>query len=120
MLGPGDDMVPANVIDVPDADVATDRWRIGRAIRVTLVVLLALVAFDALHEIFGLASSGAAAIAPTTGKAGSAAGYSNLIDSWFYDLAATGAGILMLVHALSDRGERGWILLALGTFSWVI
>lgn len=113
-------MDTAKVIDIPDAEVATDRWRISTPVRVTLVVLLALVAFDALHEIFGIARTGTHYYPPTARGAGTAAGYSNVIDSWFYDLASMGAGILMLVHGLGDRRERGWILLALGTFSWVI
>src|SRR6516165_1648936 len=64
------------------------------------------------HRRFRLADSGAPFYPPSLGTAGSAAGYSNLIDSYFYDLVATGAGILMLVHGLSDRSERGWVLLA--------
>lgn len=73
-------------------------------IRLAFVVLLAILAFDALHEVFGLAGSG----------------YSNLIDSYFYDVTAVGAGSLMVLHGLRNEDEGGWILLGLGTFSWVV
>jgi lysylphosphatidylglycerol synthetase-like protein (DUF2156 family) len=73
----------------------------GAPVRFMLVVLLAVVTFDALHEIFGLADSR----------------YSNLIDSYFYGAVATGAGVVMLVRGVEDRTERGWVLLALGTLS---
>jgi hypothetical protein len=66
--------------------------------------LLAVLAVDALHELLGLGGSG----------------YSNLLDSYFYDVVATGAGILMVVHGLRDETEAGWVLLGLGTFSWVV
>jgi hypothetical protein len=94
----------ASDTDVPDAAVLPGDRRIGPPVRLTLVALLAFVAFDALHEIFGVAGSR----------------YSNLIDSYFYDVVATGAGVLMLVRGLEDRVARGWVLLALGTFSWVV
>ena len=94
----------ANLIDVSDPQTETGMWRMSAAVRIVLVALLAIVTFDALHEVFGLAGSG----------------YSNLIDSYFYDTAATGAGALMLARGLGDRTERGWVLLSLGTFSWVV
>ena len=93
----------AGVNATPDSQIAAADWRMGAPVRFALLALLSIVAFDALHELFGLAGSR----------------YSNLIDSYFYDLAATGAGILMLVRGLAERDDRGWVLLALGTFSWV-
>jgi hypothetical protein len=87
-----------------DAGIAAGAWRISATVRFTFAALAAIVVFDALHEIFGVAGSA----------------YSNLIDSYFYDAVATGAGTLMLVRGLTDRAERGWRLLALGTFSWVV
>ena len=109
----------AKATDASGSETLTSEW-MSAPVRFALLVLLWIVTFDALHEIFGLADSGAPFYPPSLGTAGSAAGYSNLIDSYFYDLVATGAGILMLVHGLSDRSERGWVLLALGTFSWVV
>ena len=94
----------AGVKGTPGAEIAAGDWRMGAPVRFALVAVLCIVAFDALHEVFGLAGSR----------------YSNLIDSYFYDLAATGAGILMLARGLADRDDRGWVLLALGTFSWVV
>jgi hypothetical protein len=104
MMPGGDGMGIAKLIDAPDAEVGAGTWRVSLPVRLTLVALMALVASQALHEIFGLGGSG----------------YSNLLDSYFYDAAATGAGILMLVRGLGDRAERGWVLMSLGTFSWVI
>ena len=66
--------------------------------------VLAVVALDALHEIFGLAGFR----------------YSNLLDSYFYDAVATGAWILMVVHGLGRETDSGWVVLGLGTFSWVV
>lgn len=90
--------------DVADAGIGVNQQPINLTVRLMFAALAAVVVFDALHEIFGVAGSG----------------YSNLIDSYFYDAVATGAGILMLVRGLEDRIERGWILLSLGTFSWVV
>ncbi len=73
-------------------------------VRLALAALLAIVAVEALHEIFGLGGSH----------------YSNLLDSYFYDIVATGAGILMVVHGLRGDRDLGWLFLALGTFSWVV
>lgn len=73
-------------------------------VRLALAALLAVVAIEALHEIFGLGGSH----------------YSNLLDSYFYDIVATGAGILMVVHALRGDTDLGWLFVALGTFSWVV
>jgi hypothetical protein len=73
-------------------------------VRLAFAALLAVVAVDALHEIFGLAGSR----------------YSNLLDSYFYDIVATGAGILMVVHGLDSEADSGWVFLGLGTFSWVV
>jgi hypothetical protein len=73
-------------------------------VRFALAALLALLAVDALHEIFGLLGSG----------------YSNLLDSYFYDAVATGAGVLMVVHGLKSETDSGWVFLGLGTFSWVV
>ena len=94
----------ATDIGAPSEGVAIGAWRITPRVRFIFAALAAIVAFDALHEIFGAAGSG----------------YSNLIDSYFYDAAATGAGLLMLVRGLGDPTDRGWVLLSLGTFSWVI
>ena len=93
----------AGVKGTPDAQIAAADWRMGAPVRFALLALLSIVAFDALHELFGLAGSR----------------YSNLIDSYFYDLAATGAAITP-VRGLAERDDRGWVLLALGTFSWVL
>ena len=73
-------------------------------VRLAFVALLAIVAVDALHELFGLAGSR----------------YSNLLDSYFYDVAAIGGGTLMVLHGLRSESESGWVLLGLGTFSWVV
>jgi hypothetical protein len=89
---------------VADAELAPGRRPIIAPVRLVFAALLAIVAFDALHEIFGLAGSR----------------YSSLIDSYFYDAVAICAGILMVLHGLEDREERGWVLLGLGTFSWVV
>lgn len=94
----------ATDIGVPDEGIAVGPWRITPHVRFIFAGLVAIVAFDALHEIFGVAGSG----------------YSNLIDSYFYDAAATAAGVLMLVRGLGDPTSRGWVLLSLGTFSWVV
>ncbi len=91
-------------LGVPDEGIAVGRWRITPGVRFIFAALAAIIAFDALHEIFGVAGSG----------------YSNLIDSYFYDAAAIGAGTLMLVRGLGDHSSRGWVLLSLGTFSWVV
>ena len=91
-------------IGMPDEGIAVGRWQITPGVRFIFAALAAIIAFDALHEIFGVAGSG----------------YSNLIDSYFYDAAAIGAGILMLVRGLGDDSSRGWVLLSLGTFSWVV
>jgi hypothetical protein len=72
--------------------------------RIVFAALLAVVAVDALHDIVGLAGSR----------------YSNLLDSYFYDAVATGAGILMVVHGLGRETDSGWVVLGLGTFSWVV
>lgn len=77
----------ASDMGVPDAAMGADEPRIGPLVRFTLVALLAIVAVEALHEIFGLAGSR----------------YSNLIDSYFYDVVATGAGVVMLIRGLGDR-----------------
>ncbi|HJS96685.1 MAG TPA: hypothetical protein VJ741_20620 [Solirubrobacteraceae bacterium] len=89
---------------MPDEGIAVGPWRVTPRVRFIFVVLAAIVVFDALHEIFGVAGSS----------------YSNLIDSYFYDAVAIGAGILMLVRGLGDPTSRGWVLLSLGTFSWVV
>ena len=94
----------ATDLGVPEEGLAIGGWRISPRVRFIFAGLAAIVAFDALHEIFGVAGFG----------------YSNLIDSYFYDAAATGAGILMLVRGLGDPTDRGWVLLSLGTFSWVV
>lgn len=94
----------ASDIGVPADGIAVGAWRITPGVRFIFAGLAAIIAFDALHEIFGVAGSG----------------YSNLIDSYFYDAAATAAGILMLVRGLGDPTSRGWVLLSLGTFSWVV
>jgi hypothetical protein len=94
----------ASQIGVPDGGITPLERPITTPVRFVFAALLALVAVDALHEIFGLAGSR----------------YSNLLDSYFYDAVATGAGVLMVVHGLEDGTERGWVLLGLGTFSWVI
>lgn len=73
-------------------------------VRLALAALVGIVAIEALHEIFGLGGSH----------------YSNLLDSYFYDIVATGAGILMLAHGLRGDTDLGWVFLALGTFSWVV
>lgn len=104
----------ATDLGAPDEGIAVGPWRITPRVRFIFVGLAAIIAFDALHEIFGLASSGARA------ANGEAAGYSNLIDSYFYDAVATAAGVLMLVRGLGDRTSRGWVLMSLGTFSWVV
>jgi hypothetical protein len=63
-----------------------------------------MVAFQAAHEIFGLAGSS----------------YSSLIDNYLFDFVATSAGILMVLRGLRAPRERGWILLGLATFAWVV
>jgi hypothetical protein len=104
MMAGGDGMGTAKLIDAPDAEMVRDSWRVSPPVRIVLAVLVAIVAAQAMHEIFGLAGSG----------------YSNFLDSYFYDAAATGAGMLMLVRGLGDRAERGWVLMSVGTFSWVV
>jgi hypothetical protein len=89
---------------VGDGTVDPRDERMPTAVRLAFAALLAVVAVDALHELFGLAGSS----------------YSNLLDSYFYDIAATGAGILMVVHGLKSETETGWVFLGLGTFSWVV
>lgn len=78
--------------------------RIPTPVRLAFVALLVIVAIDALHEIFGLGGSH----------------YSNLLDSYFYDIVATGAGILMVAHGLRGERDLGWVFVGLGTFSWVL
>lgn len=94
----------ASDIGVPDEGIVVGPWRITARVRFIFAALAAIVAFDALHEIFGVAGSG----------------YSNLIDSYFYDAVAFGAGTLMMVRGIGDPTSRGWILLGLGSFSWVV
>lgn len=94
----------ATDIGVPDEGIAVGPWRITPRVRFIFVGLGAIVAFDALHEIFGVAGSG----------------YSNLIDSYFYDAVALSAGLLMLVRGVGDSTSRGWVLISLGAFSWVV
>jgi hypothetical protein len=89
---------------VADAPSDADERQINLTVRLMFAALAAVVTFDALHEIFGVAGSG----------------YSNLIDSYFYDGVAATAGVLMLIAGLGDRTDRGWVFLALGTFSWVV
>lgn len=91
-------------IGVEDNTVSPDEGRMPTPVRLAFVALLAVVAVDALHEILGLAGSG----------------YSNWLDSYFYDIVATGAGILMVVHGLRSKNDSGWVFLGLGTFSWVV
>lgn len=78
--------------------------RMPMPVRAALAVLLVIVGIDALHEIFGLGGSH----------------YSNLLDSYFYDVVAAGAGMLMVAHGLRDDTDFGWVFLGLGTFSWVV
>ena len=94
----------ATDIGVPDEGIAVGPWRITARVRFVFVALGAIVAVDALHEIFGVAGSG----------------YSNLIDSYFYDAVALSAGVLMMVRGVGDPTSRGWVLLSLGSLSWVV
>jgi len=98
------DEAVATDIGVPDEGIAVGPWRITPRVRFIFAALAAIVAFDALHEIFGVAGSG----------------YSNLIDSYFYDAVALSAGVLMMVRGIGDPTSRGWVLLSLGSLSWVI
>lgn len=91
-------------IGVGGGTVSPGDGRMPTPVRLAFAALLGVVAADALHEIFGLAGSG----------------YSNWLDSYFYDIAATGAGILMVVHGLRRGTDYGWVFLGLGTFSWVV
>jgi diguanylate cyclase len=94
----------ATDIGVPDEGIVVGPWRITPRVRFVFVALAGIVAFDALHEIFGVAGSG----------------YSNLIDSYFYDAVALSAGVLMMVRGVGDPTSRGWVLLSLGSLSWVV
>jgi len=87
-----------------DVSLAPGEQRIPTPVRLAFAALLAFLAVDALHEIFGLAGSR----------------YSNLLDSYFYDVVATGAGVLMVVHGLDGETDFGWVILGFGTFSWVV
>ena len=95
----------AGASEVGAADIAMEPAApaMPTPVRVAFAALLAIVAVDALHEIVGLGGSR----------------YSNLLDSYFYDVAATGAGALMVLRGLGDPPDYGWVLLGLGTFSWV-
>lgn len=89
---------------VADAEGACDERGSTAVVRLAFAVLVVLVTIQALHEIFGVAGHR----------------YSNLLDSYVYDAVAAGAGVLMVVRGLSDRRDRGWVLLGCGTFSWVV
>jgi hypothetical protein len=71
-------------------------------IALAFAVLATLAAIDAAHEILHLAGSR----------------YSTLIDSYFYDIVAAGAGILMVLRGALDGRERAWLLLGIGTLIW--
>jgi hypothetical protein len=86
------------------ADTVPGERRMPAVTRWAFVVLLAAVVFQALHELFGVAGSR----------------YSNFSDSYIYDAVATGAGLLMVLRGLRDPISRGWVLLGLGTFCWVV
>jgi len=87
-----------------DSTVAILLSRIPPPVRVAFAALLVILGIEALHEIFGLGGSH----------------YSNLLDSYFYDIVAAGAGILMISQGLRGDTELGWVFLGLGTFSWVV
>jgi hypothetical protein len=72
-------------------------------IGLAFAVLAVLVAIDWLHEMFSFLGSH----------------YIQFVDSNLYDVAAAGAGVLMIVRGVGDRLERGWLLFGVGTLIWV-
>ena len=66
-------------------------------------MLSVVLAIEVGHALFGLGGSR----------------YSPLLDSYFYDVVAAGAGVLMIVRGALDRRERAWLLFGVGTLIWV-
>jgi hypothetical protein len=78
-------------------------WRTPTLVGLAFAVLAVLVAIDWLHEMFAFLGSH----------------YIQFVDSTLFDVAAAGAGVLMIVRGVGDRLERGWLLFGVGTLIWV-
>ena len=78
------------------------RWR--RPIALGFLVLLAVVAADAAHELLGFAGSG----------------HSSLLDSDFADAVLAATGAFLIVRGFHRPREFAWILFGLANLTWLI
>jgi hypothetical protein len=83
------------------ADPAREMFAVPRALRVVWVLLAALVAVEATHEVLGLAGPEA------------------LYESWFHDSVLVASAVLVLARAAREPRERGaWLAFGIGLVCW--